>query len=119
MRIAIEREQGFKACYITIYRGVEVKDGRGRTYNHIIMARVGDDLRRLDEDALVSHLGNCATGGKKELQRAALLTILKVKLRIGWNIERELGFAGGRSETNAIWRIWPVLLPASKLRFDT
>lgn len=42
------------------------------------MAGVGDDLRRLDEDALVSHLENCATGGRKELQRAALLTILKV-----------------------------------------
>lgn len=77
MWIAIEKERKHskdsKRISIAISSGIEVKDGTGRTYNHVIMAGVGDDLRRLDEDALVSHLENCATGGGRSCKELRFL----------------------------------------------
>lgn len=51
--------------------------GKGRTYNHIIVTGVGDDLRRLDRVGLLVTAGG-ALGGVSMLQRAAQLTILSV-----------------------------------------
>lgn len=67
------KQQGFKAYSVAISSGIEVRDGRGRTYNHIIVAGVGDDLRRLDEDALVSHLEIAQRDGRRSCKELRFL----------------------------------------------
>lgn len=43
--------------YLQQYRAEWKAEGRSRTYNHIIVAGVGDDLRRLGKDGLLAAAG--------------------------------------------------------------